>query len=1257
MKITVRVLVGFLCTFLFIFGFSLQAQAAAPFSDSFDLYEPASLYTQGGWQNNNHTWHVTDQGCYGNVGKCIASTGLHGSNWKSGVDTPKGEWRIRFYVHTDFGRSDLVPYISFGSAQQHRQSDITIFTDAPGTMRVRDNRGNVLGPPVPIKEWHTLVYKWDMADPTNCRFSISIDGGPDEPTAPSIGSPTDCYNNVYRQGVIGSIELSTYHVGYGQVLFDDFGDGPTVVDCVTDCSSTTSPIVDDFELFNIKGWQVRPTPYNTLTLFTSESAASTNCRTGACVVANGGVGGLGTLGSSAEMYLETGNAREEGVFTVWARSRLGYRLAAANVSICATQWSNCFSPYLHTFANVVPSDDTWHQVYIAWRQGSTFAEVCKLLDNTNPDNCNWVPTTFPLGTKFDGIQLSGTNFRSDLGDQVWFDELREASTTPLGPTCTQQCYSNVLFLPGFEASRLYKDTAGADAKLWEPGSDADAAQLALDIHGNSLEAVYTKEGDVLDNAYVPVFGNIYKSFISNMNKLRTDGTIVDWQPVAYDWRLALDQIVNSGTKTDSRISYTSASNSPYIIEELHRLAASSKTGKVTLVAHSNGGLVAKALMMKLGPDASKYVDKIIMVGVPQLGTPQTIATLLHGTNGGMPFNHLSEKAARDIAQNMPGAYTLLPSHSYFTYIDNPVVSFDASATDWVQRYGSTIHSAELLRTFMADTARAKPQYADLKTPQVSNQNVYDAAVVAHIGLDTWTPPSDVELVTVAGWGQDTLAGIAYRTVTTNACIQRNIIGLCTSYKKGSELTFDPQHVVDGDGTVIAPSALWSNGATSTRYWLNLESYNSNVLNSTLGFAPIKHTNILEVPEISEFVKNHITKNTTRTYKYLSTSAPTANKSRLNFTLHSPLTLGFRDSLGNYAGSTATTTVLAIPGVEYRRYGEVQWLSVPADLVGQLALEGTASGSFTLNIAETNEGGIVATSSFEGVPSATSTIVTMNISPSVPFIASSTLLVDYDGDNTTDATLQAVPGVTVHPDTTAPSTTARIVGTQGTNGWFTSNVEVELRANDLESGVADTHYSLKSATSTTLGSSTSPYTIVLTDGVHVLTYYSVDHAGNVEQATSTTIRVDTTSPEATIHADVARHDLSIVGTDNLSSTTVTKTDTTATITDQAGNTTMLTFKKIRENKRLTSARLTHIQYGTSTPTALPTSFLYTWTPTVLTNQIVRANDTFTIHTMYNPRRETTILSVFERGSLRKTQTVSGQVLIKLTTNRGAVKYGW
>jgi pimeloyl-ACP methyl ester carboxylesterase len=245
-------------------------------------------------------------------------------------------------------------------------------------------------------------------------------------------------------------------------------------------------------------------------------------------------------------------------------------------------------------------------------------------------------------------------------------------------------------------------------QLWEPNRNDDLRKLYLDQYGQSTTTydIYTR--DVIDEINVlPIGqGNIYKSFIASMNTLKTNGTINAWEAVPYDWRLSIADIMNGGIRYGNDISYVQPATRSYIIDELRALAAHSKTGKVTIIAHSNGGLVTKALMKKLKErNEENLVDKIIFVAVPQTGTPEAIGALLHGANQGH-FPVITTAAAREFTHHIPAASNLLPSEAYFTgtssHVNTPVVTFEPGSQTALFRnaYGDQINTYGAMQAFL-----------------------------------------------------------------------------------------------------------------------------------------------------------------------------------------------------------------------------------------------------------------------------------------------------------------------------------------------------------------------------------------------------------------------------------------------------------------------------------------------------------------------------------------------------------------------------
>src|SRR5256885_7657027 len=96
---------------------------------------------------------------------------------------------------------------------------------------------------------------------------------------------------------------------------------------------------------------------------------------------------------------------------------------------------------------------------------------------------------------------------------------------------------------------------------------------------------------------------------------------------------------------------------------------------------------------------------------------------------------------------------------------------------------------------------------------------------------------------------------------------------------------------------------------------------------------------------------------------------------------------------------------------------------------------------------------------------------------------------------------------VAADDLAPVTTATPSGSLGMNGWYTGNVTITLNATDDRSGVSYTTYHLD-------GSPVRTYVnpiVVSADGIHTLTYHSVDRAGNIELHKDATFQKDGTAP--------------------------------------------------------------------------------------------------------------------------------------------------
>lgn len=602
--------------------------------------------------------------------------------------------------------------------------------------------------------------------------------------------------------------------------------------------------------------------------------------------------------------------------------------------------------------------------------------------------------------------------------------------------------SNIMFFPGVMGSRLYEQVGSVDCssglssndcfsdnELWVSTIDSNHLKLALDSSGKSVNNLFTKddtqnngeldETGLVDDAYS---ANIYESFISDLRKWKNEDKIInDYAFIPYDWRLSLQDIVTNGASTTAgNLSYSTSQNfsESYILKSLRKLQKSSNSKKVTLIAHSNGGLVVKTLMQKLKEtnDPLYYqIDKIIFVAVPQVGTPDAIVGLLHGTDLGHGYI-MNNEVSRSLSQNMPTVYNLLPSTNYFSIVDqgfaiDKVVSFenDPLLNADTSKYGVYVSDSTELKNYVLGTdGRLAPSYEDTDSPSIGNSTLYTQAESVHQILDAWQPASTTKVIQIAGWGEETLAGLDYK-------VYKHTLG-------SKYVSYEPRVVVDGDGTVITPSALWMSTSTPNveRWWVDLKSAN------TLLSVKRNHRDILEVSNLRKFIANEI-KNVLQVDSeniiVNSNSNLLSEDLRLHYILHSPLTLGIIDSQGHYSGQDPITkeVKLEIPGVIYKQIGNVKYISVPESLSHTLKLKGYDIGEFALDI-EKQQGNYVSEKvSFQGVPSSTTTVVTMNYVPS-QIIASSTLSIDQNGDGGIDRTLKSAGDETVLYDDVAPEVT-------------------------------------------------------------------------------------------------------------------------------------------------------------------------------------------------------------------------------------------
>ena len=602
------------------------------------------------------------------------------------------------------------------------------------------------------------------------------------------------------------------------------------------------------------------------------------------------------------------------------------------------------------------------------------------VDGPDPDNLRGERTSVSTNVQFTPWLLT--------------DNLDTAATT------SPQAASSILFLPGISGSRLYEKVLGIENKRWEPSlfsSQSDVKALWLDLAGNSINLIYTKDGEAVSTTDLPGYKvDIYRTFFEQLEELKLSNSIADYKIFPYDWRKSPIDVAEGANDYSNGVRYLS--------QEIEDLADDSATGKVSVVGHSNGGLVAKALMKKLEREGkADLVDKVILVDSPQLGTPDALAPTLHGDYGKLTGTHgvfVSQENMRNLAHNMPDAYALLPSSEYFAKVSDPIIDL-TSAPKLRASAGFTensISSRTDLATFVTeDVGRSKPASDDVESPNTLSPHLFLGASTLHEYLDRWSPPAGVDVIEVVGWGLDTVKGIRYLEEEKIFCPEFG--GPCIPR---TMLTHQPLFTQDGDGTVVAASQV-----------LGTDGYYINLPNANPAFNKNwRHADITESVPFQELFTNLVsTSSPTRLPNYVTNTMPhlETSEKRLRIRVLSPVSLEAYDSLGRHTGMipNPSSDMFAkeeqIPNSYYQEFGEGKYLGLPGEGTATIKMKGLDTGTFTFEITSigVSSSSVVA---YEDIPVTASSSVEVSIIEDN--VEQASLILDVDGDGQTDIAISS-----------------------------------------------------------------------------------------------------------------------------------------------------------------------------------------------------------------------------------------------------------
>lgn len=508
--------------------------------------------------------------------------------------------------------------------------------------------------------------------------------------------------------------------------------------------------------------------------------------------------------------------------------------------------------------------------------------------------------------------------------------------------------SSVLFLPGIQASKLYMPgglVSGLDT-VWPPDElfNMDVRNLRMTEDGQSIEDIGTY--DVLES--VLGLGSIYAGFLDFLDAQKsTNFPIADYTAFPYDWRYDVYSVATEDVKYRDG-TFKNLRN------EIIRLADGSHTGKVTIIAHSNGGLVTKAFMSEYQDELAGKIDRIILIGSPQLGTPKAIGALLHGYDetAGLTGTFKHGVDVREVINNMPGAYGLLPSEAYFEAMSEPMITFDDSATTepYRNQYGSEISSyAAYLNFLKGNDGLSRDMSDNLAIPVRLNANMVDSAASLHrTRLDNWVAPDSVEVIEIVGTGLPTMKSVEYREVIEKKCF----LGLF-SCEDVVEMKPYASLTKYGDKTVAQISAESYFDSKST-YFVDLIRIRQGI--PVLG-TRYDHANLTEASKIQQLILS-ILNDTDESSEFITTQSPVFDDVYDIELMDSPVRMLATDSMGRKTGidieNGEEVLRLEIPNSDYFEFGGTKYLVIPSDTDRVTELFGEDYGGYTLTVATLNE---------------------------------------------------------------------------------------------------------------------------------------------------------------------------------------------------------------------------------------------------------------------------------------------------------------
>jgi len=645
----------------------------------------------------------------------------------------------------------------------------------------------------------------------------------------------------------------------------------------------------------------------------------------------------------------------------------------------------------------------------------------------------------------------------------------------------------VVFIPGIGGSELkasqdifYANHAYANnEKIWvnqdeavKLGEDDYFDVLKLKPDGVTPEAALSLTGSLSSFGY----GDI-DNFFTGMGYVKGTNYFV----FPYDWR---KDVRSSQGDLDA------------LIESAKTLSGQTK---VNLVVHSMGGLIARYYIS----DSTKAakVNKLIELGVPHLGTVDSLKNILYGTWFAKDFYFfklgIPPSETYDLVQNFPAAFQTLPSTEYYNFYDNldikhPFPFRDDRDVDNDQVTGSL--NFDQTKTLIKNLNH--------------NMAVFDFGEQFHNTADTiLNNPNGVKIYGIVGSGKDTLGQIRETWLIQWPI---NLIAIQDEIK------------VDGDGNVPTFSASLKNefrdlSGGAKIYYLKQEHTD---MTRTDGPAMLTVKSILNDDNaLPTEVKN----------EKISLDGQQLSVYDADLDLY--------DNSGNHTGLDSNGEVeTKIPDTSYHKSSKSIHVFVDKSATKVTAkIKSSKTIKANIKIRNYSQDSINKTIFYNDVPVNNSSTVQFVIDPNsqnTPTLTSGTQTITASAEATGSAAL----------DQTPPTTSIQISGTKDASGIYTGPVTVTLTGSDSGSGILRTEYSLDNGV--TVQTYTAPFTIS-TPGKTTIQVKSIDKLGNEEIPQTITIEIaapPTPTPTPTTTSSSSTGTSSSSSDNSTSKATVSTTNT-------------------------------------------------------------------------------------------------------------------